>query len=274
MAAIRLSLEEAQTRASRPVRRRTSLHRRRAGAFALMAALALAPVGARASAPCSPLEFDGARYTICVFDARRDEIRLYWKDSAGKPFGNFDALAQALKARGRALRFAMNAGMFGADLSPVGLFVEDGKREHRADTREGASNFHLKPNGIFWIGDDAAGVAETSRYLANPPPARFATQSGPMLVVDGRIHPKILPTGTSEKIRNGVCVRDGATAIFAISDEPVTFHAFAVLFRDALNCSNALFLDGSLSSLYAPDLGRDDDFTPLGPIVGVSAPAP
>jgi prepilin-type processing-associated H-X9-DG protein len=95
-----------------------------------------------------------------------------------------------------------------------------------------------------------------------------------MLVIDGRIHPKILPTGTSEKVRNGVCVREGATAVFAISQTPVTFNAFARLFRDGLGCSNALFLDGSVSSLYAPDLGRDDEFSPLGPIVGVSAPSP
>jgi len=257
------------------LRRRTAADRRRAGALALLVAFVLAPAGARAAnGPCAPLDFDGARFTVCAFDARRDEIRLYWKDPGGKPYATFAALAQALAARGRALRFAMNAGMYQADLSPVGLYVEDGKRERPADTREGASNFHMKPNGIFWIGDGAVGVTETSRYLANPPPARFATQSGPMLVIDGRIHPKILPTGTSEKVRNGVCVRDATTAVFAISDEPVTFHAFARLFRDALACANALFLDGSVSSLYAPDLGRDDDFAPLGPIVGVSAPTP
>ncbi len=220
------------------------------------------------------MRFDEANYAICTFDARRDDIRLYWKDASGRPYANFSALALALETRRRVLRFAMNAGMFEADLSPVGLFVEDGKRKHRADTRDGASNFHLKPNGIFWIGDGVAGVTETSRYLANPPPARFATQSGPMMVIDGRIHPKILPTGTSEKIRNGVCVRNGTSVIFAISDGPVTFHQFALLFRDALGCPNALFLDGSVSSLDAPDLGRDDDFSPLGPIVGVSAPAP
>ncbi|MGD0642814.1 MAG: phosphodiester glycosidase family protein [Roseiarcus sp.] len=256
------------------MRRRTAAGRGAAGALGLAFALVLAPAEANASPPCALLGFDSAHYTICTFDARRDEIRLYWKDSAGKPFGGFDALAQTLSARGRTLRFATNAGMFEADQSPVGLFVEDGKRKHRADTREGGSNFHLKPNGIFWIGDGAAGVMETSRYLANPPPARFATQSGPMLVMDGHIHPKILPTGTSEKIRNGVCVRDGAITVFAISEEPVTFHAFARLFLDALGCPDALFLDGSVSSLYAPDLKRDDDFTPLGPIVGVTAPAP
>jgi prepilin-type processing-associated H-X9-DG protein len=257
------------------VRRRTAAERRRAGVFALLLALAFAPAGASAGALCAPQEFDGARYTVCAFDARRDDVRLYWRrDPAGKPYASFAALAHELSARGRMLRFAMNAGMFEADLSPVGLYVEDGKREHRADTRDGASNFHLKPNGIFWIGDGVAGVTETSRYLANPPSTRFATQSGPMLVIDGRIHPKILPTGTSEKIRNGVCVRDGTAMIFAISDAPVTFYAFALLFRDALRCANALFLDGSVSSLYAPEIGRNDEFSPLGPIVGVSAPAP
>jgi uncharacterized protein YigE (DUF2233 family) len=227
------------------MRRRSVAERGRAAALALL--LALAPAGAHAvNGPCAPLRFEDADYSICKFDARRDDIRLYWKDATGKPYANFTALAQTLKARGRALRFAMNAGMFEADLSPVGLFVEDGRRERRADTREGASNFHLKPNGIFWIGQASAGVTETSRYLANPPAARFATQSGPMLVIDGRIHPKILPTGTSEKVRNGVCVRDGATAIFAISETSVTFNAFARLFRDALGCSDALFLDGSV----------------------------
>ena len=176
-----------------------------------------------------------------------------------KPYANFAALAAALSARGRKLRFAMNAGMFGDDFAPVGLYVENGKRLRRADTRAGPTNFHLLPNGVFWVGDGVAGVEETSRFLADAPAAKFATQSGPMLVIDGHIHPKILPTGASQKVRNGVCVRDGVTAIFAISDEPVTFHAFARLFRDGLGCANALFLDGSVSSLYAPELGRDDE---------------
>jgi prepilin-type processing-associated H-X9-DG protein len=238
---------------------------------ALVAPLAAAP--AAAAPACAPRDFNAARYTICSFDARRDDIRLYWADAQHKPYGSFAALAQDLAGRGQTLRFAMNAGMYGADLAPVGLYVEDGKRRVRANTRAGAINFPLRPNGVFWVGDGVAGVEETSRYLADAPAARFATQSGPMLVIDGRVHPKILPTGTSEKIRNGVCVRDGTTAIFAIAEEPVTFYAFALLFRDGLGCSNALFLDGSVSSLYAPELGRDDEFMPLGPMIGVSAPA-
>ncbi len=169
----------------------------------------------------------------------------------------------------------MNAGMFEDDLSPVGLYVEDGRLRHQADLRDGPSNFHLKPNGVFYIGDGGAGVAGDFRgFLAAGLKTRFATQSGPMLVLDGRIHPKILPTGASAKVRNGVGVRDGWLVFFVISEEPVTFHAFAQFFRDRLNCPNALYLDGSVSSLYAPNLDRRaDPARPIGPIVGVTAPA-
>jgi uncharacterized protein YigE (DUF2233 family) len=92
-----------------------------------------------------------------------------------------------------------------------------------------------------------------------------------MLVVDGKIHPKIKPSGTSMKIRNGVGACDGGAVVFAVSEEPVTFDAFARLFRDGLGCQNALFLDGSVSSLYAPELNRDDEMGPIGPMVGVVA---
>jgi uncharacterized protein YigE (DUF2233 family) len=251
----------------------------RAAALGLATLLALigagAPAAAEPAGPCAPLAFEGADYTVCAFDARRDEIRVAWKAPDGAPYGGFDRLAEALKAQGRELRFAMNGGMFGADLAPVGLFVEDGRQLHKADIRDGDSNFHLKPNGVFFVGDGGlAGVMETSRFLGLGPVARFATQSGPMLVIDGRIHPKIRPDGTSAKIRDGVGVRDGAIVLFAISERPVTFYAFARLFRDALDCSNALFLDGSISSLFAPGLKRDDALSPLGPLIAISARAP
>jgi uncharacterized protein YigE (DUF2233 family) len=241
-------------------------------ALLLLAPALAAPLSAQSTAPCAPMHFEGANYTVCSFDARRDDIRLYWKGSDGSAYGGFSRLADALKARGRQLRFAMNAGMYETDLSPVGLFIEEGKQQHKVDTRDGASNFHLKPNGIFYIGSGAAGVLETSRFISAAPAARYATQSGPMLVIDGRIHPKIQSTGTSAKIRNGVGVRDGALVTFAISEEPVTFYAFARLFRDGLNCPNALFLDGSVSSLFAPNLKRADALSPMGPIVAVTGP--
>ncbi len=241
---------------------------------AVAALIALFGFGASgAAAGCEPRNFDAEKFTVCAFNPRHDDIRLFWSGPDGRPYGSLAALAQALKAKGETLVFAMNAGMFKQDQSPVGLYVENRRKLNEADTRSGATNFHMKPNGVFWIGDGVAGVSETSRYLASPPPARYATQSGPMLVVDGKIHPKILPNGTSLKIRNGVGAC-GGTVVFAIAEEPVTFDAFARLFRDGLNCQNALFLDGSVSSLYAPELNRDDELGPIGPIVGVVGAAP
>jgi uncharacterized protein YigE (DUF2233 family) len=261
---------------NRPTQQTTSSRspRLRATIPFILAWLFAWPALAQTANPCSSISYDAANYIVCAFDVRKDDIKLFWKGADDKAYGGFSRLATALSSHGRALRFAMNAGMFEEDLSPVGLYVEDGRQRHRADLREGSSNFHLKPNGVFYVGESGAGVAETSHFLAAGLKTRFATQSGPMLVLDGRIHPKISPTGASAKIRNGVGVREGSQVVFAISEEPVTFHAFAELFRDRLNCPNALYFDGSVSSLYAPNLNkRDDPARPIGPIVGVTAPA-
>ena len=111
-------------------------------------------------------------------------------------------------------------------------------------------------------------MAATDTYARLNEKPDFATQSGPMLVIDGKIHPRFSEGGTSYKRRNGVGVPDGHTAIFAISENAVNFHDFAKLFRDGLKCSNALFFDGTVSSLYSPELGRNDGFAALGPMVG------
>lgn len=237
------------------------------GALGLLAAMPAAQPADMV--PCSGITEADHRYTICAFDVRKSELRLFLVGSDGKPYRSFAAVADALKSRGDSLLFAMNAGMFGTDFRPVGLYVENGRQLRPANTRAGSGNFHMKPNGVFYFDATSAGIMETSRYLKAHLHPDYATQSGPMLVIDGALHPKIEASGTSEKIRNGVGVRDGHIVVFAISDEPVTFYSFATLFRDRLQCPNALFLDGSVSSLYAPEAGREDALLPLGPIVGV-----
>lgn len=254
------------------IKRRHGPARRQVATFSALLVLCLGVANGTAIAACAPKDFDSAKFVVCTFDPHHDDIRLFLSGPDDKPYGSLSALAASLKQKGQKLSFAMNAGMFGEDQLPVGLYVEDKRKLHEADTRGGATNFHMKPNGVFWIGDGVAGVTETSRYLASPPPARYATQSGPMLIIDGKVHPKIRPDGTSQKIRNGVGACKGGAVSFAIADEPVTFDTFARLFRDDLDCQNALFLDGSVSSLYAPELNRGDELEPLGPIVGVVQP--
>ncbi len=229
-----------------------------------------------APAACRPLSDGDSHYVICTFDMRQNrrpaELRLFLAGPDGRPYGGFAALEAALKQRGEMLRFGMNAGMFQEDLRPVGLYIEARRVIGRVNRRDGSGNFHLKPNGIFFFSGHTAGVMETSAFVTfvgSGLRPDYATQSGPMLVIDGAIHPKIRADGTSRKIRNGVGVRDGHIVIFAISEDPVTFYRFASLFRDRLSCLNALYLDGSVSSLYAPALGRADGLRPLGPMVGV-----
>lgn len=222
-----------------------------------------------ANAGCAPESFEGADYTICRFDLREDRLRLYSLGPDGEPYGSFTALQSDLRGKGEDLVFAMNAGMYDEDLKPIGLYVEDGRMGHKANRRNGPGNFHLKPNGVFFINGGKGGVMETEAYLASGIRPQFASQSGPMLVVNGKIHPKFSPTGTSFQRRNGVGAPDPHTLIFAISDGRVNFHSFARLFRDHLNCPNALFLDGSISSLHAPELGRSDFLFPIGPIVAL-----
>jgi uncharacterized protein YigE (DUF2233 family) len=111
--------------------------------------------------------------------------------------------------------------------------------------------FNMKPNGVFYVSVDRAAVAETRAFLKQRPQADLATQSGPMLVINGRLHPRFDRHSTSLKTRNGVGVRADGKVIFAIPQGEVSFDAFAHLFRDGLNCPNALFLDGGFELVRA-----------------------
>ena len=232
----------------------------------LAGAAGRAEAGPAEPGPCRAVEAQGEAFTICTIDLKRQRLRLFWLGADGRPYASLGTLAEK---QGPRLGFAMNAGMYDKSQAPVGLYVEEGREMKQLSTAEGPGNFHLKPNGVFFVKGERAGVLDTARYQRARMRPDFATQSGPMLVIDGLIHPKISSDGPSQKIRNGVGVReDGRTAVFAISERPVTFGAFARLFRDDLGCRNALFLDGSVSSLYAPNLGRSDLSRPLGPLVG------
>ena len=265
----RQSTGESFSMAIRSVAPRDRLARRLVLAGACALGLTMASRGAEAATPCRPVQSAGETFTVCTVDLKRERVRLFWLGSDGLPYSSLSSLAAK---QGPQLGFAMNAGMYDTGQAPVGLYVEEGREMKAVSTANGPGNFHLKPNGIFYVKGDRAGVVETGRYLKANPKPDFATQSGPMLVVDGKVHPKISADGPSQKIRNGVGVRDdGRTAVFAISERPVTFGAFARLFKDDLGCRNALFLDGSVSSLYAPSLGRSDLSRPLGPMVGAVA---
>lgn len=222
------------------------------------------------AADCQETEHAGNRYALCTVDLSEDRLRLFLYDSEGSVLGHFSSVNAALKAEGKQLGFAMNAGMYHEDRAPVGLYRENGKQAQRLITSDGPGNFGLLPNGVFCIGEQQARVIETRRFAKLKPACTYATQSGPMLVIDGALHPRFLIDSTSRFIRNGVGTSaDGKTAIFAISRNAVTFHEFGSFFRDVLKTQNALYFDGNISRLYAPQIGSSGaGWSALGPIVG------
>ena len=243
-------------------------------AIRLSAALAFLFSAAGASAePCRNIVHEVQGYTVCEASGDED-LRLFLKASDGSPIGTFDRLRDRLSEDGQVLGFAMNAGMYHPDRRPVGLYVENGQEEARLITAEGPGNFGLTPNGVFCIAEDAFRVIETKAFAEAGPDCLYATQSGPMLVIEGALHPRFLEDSDSRYIRNGVGVSaDGDHAYFVISDGAVNFHSFARVFRDVLGTPDALYFDGNISRLYAPSLGRDDLGFPMGPIVGLVGPA-
>ena len=238
--------------------------------FGLLALSFAVPSAFAEPSPCRVILHEKINYTICEVDLRRQVVRLFWKRADGEPYGYLTSLPHALGEDAARLLFATNAGMFRPDYRPAGLYVENGRELVRANTNPGLGNFHMKPNGIFYVAGETAGIVETGAFLKHRPRADFATQSGPMLVINGRLHPRFSRAGGSRKYRNGVGIRHPSILAFAIADGAVSFGEFARLFRDKLECNNALFLDGgSVPSLYSPTLRRPGNLLPLGPMIAV-----
>jgi uncharacterized protein YigE (DUF2233 family) len=218
----------------------------------------------------STVEIAGNRVTICRVNIRKEHLQLFHRDETGQPFRTFERLTTWLQPRGQKLVFAMNGGMFHGDFSAVGLSVSGGRELTQLNTTNGAGNFFLKPNGVFLVSEAGARVVESSEYPRLHEHAIIATQSGPLLVQGGKIHPAFKPNSENRLIRNGVGVISSDVVVFAISEAPINFHDFATMFRDALHCPDALYLDGVISSLHSPKLNRSDFRKDLGPIIGIS----
>lgn len=223
---------------------------------------------------CEPIMFEDSPFTLCIAEPGKHAIGMDLSpDDSEQPYRSLDALSRDLGEDGDELAFAMNGGMFDADGMPIGYYVEEGLRFTVLNQNEGPGNFHLLPNGVFF-GYTAEGpwrVWETERFAREiEERPYFATQSGPMLVMSGQLHPAFSFDGTSRKTRNAVGVDAAGRAHFVISEAPVSFGKMARLYRDVLNVNNALFLDGTVSQIWDPAKGRMDNGAPIGPIIVVT----
>jgi uncharacterized protein YigE (DUF2233 family) len=245
----------------------------RAARAALMVMPALVFIAARAQAvECAKDVSGGGSFTVCRVHLDREKLQLFWRDDAGQPYQNFAVLRDALAKKGKTLEFAMNGGMYKPDFSPVGLFVSDGRELVPLNRHRSFGNFSQQPNGVFLVDDRGARLLATDDYWEQKPQPLLATQSGPMLVHQGAITTSevMQPQSQSRRVRNGVCAPTPGEAVFVITESAVTFYEFAQYFLERLHCGEALYLDGSVSSVYAPQLGRVDHWFNMGPIVGVA----
>ena len=215
---------------------------------------------------CRVLDHAASEHIVCSYALQDVSVRLFLKNKDGIPYGRFARLTSELSEPPLMM---MNGGMYHDDLGAVGLYVENGVQQQRISTKAGWGNFHLLPNGVFWIQGDRAGVTETRAFIKSAIKPDFATQSGPMLVIDGKMHHRFLKNSDSRKVRNGVGISsNGKILHFAISKGAVTFWDFAELFQKRLKTPNALFLDGTVSAIQAKGFQRGG-WREIGPIIGV-----
>jgi uncharacterized protein YigE (DUF2233 family) len=206
-------------------------------------------------------------YTV---DPVEKEVQMFWKDDKNEIFRSIKKLELWLNTKNKKLVFAVNAGMYKPDNSPQGLYIEKQVVLSPLDTSAGRGNFFLKPNGVFYITtDNIAAISETSGFQTNAN-IKYATQSGPMLVINGKINPAFAEGSKNKNIRNGVGILPGNKIIFAMSKHEISFYDFAKYFKN-FGCKYALYLDGLVSRTYLPEkqwIQTDGDF---GVIIGITS---
>ncbi len=218
---------------------------------------------------CRPIRFEGSKFVQCIAEPGKHKILLRIKGDDGILLRNLKSLANMMGEK--PVSFAMNAGMYDLKSRPIGYYVEDGERVAKLNRAKGEGNFHMQPNGVFFGNESGGWQVMTSADFEAKVKDRpdFGTQSGPMLLIDGKVHPDITENGESQYTRNAVGVDKEGRAHFVISSEPVSFGRMARMMRDRAKTPNALYLDGNVSSLWDPANKRLDVKYPIGPMVVV-----
>jgi uncharacterized protein YigE (DUF2233 family) len=184
-------------------------------------------------------------------DTKKQDLKLFWKNEKGQNFGSIENLKLWIEKKNLKLNFAMNGGMYKKDYTPQGLYIENQKTLIPLDTTKAVGNFYLKPNGVFYLTTDNTAKICTTEFFRNNEKIKFATQSGPMLLIDGKIHSDFKEGSSNLNIRNGVGILPDGKVVFVLSKKEINFYDFANYFKE-LGCKNALYLDGFVSRAFVP----------------------
>ena len=209
------------------------------------------------------------RFVSYIVNPKKQNLEFFWKNEKGEHFKNAENLISWLKSKNKKLLFSTNGGMYKKDNSPQGLYVENTITKSEIDALNGNGNFYLKPNGVFYLTTEKNPIICKTEDFVNNGMIKYATQSGPMLVIDGEIHTAFKKNSTNLNIRNGVGILPNNQIIFAISKKEINFYDFAEYFKK-LGCKNALYLDGFVSRTYLPEKNWKQIDGNFGVIIGVT----
>ena len=227
------------------------------------------------SAELSTVGSGALEVDVCKINLLKDVVRTFWRDIDGSYFAAIDRVVSRLSLQGEKLVCASNAGIYGKDLRPLGLYIENGRVFRFLNTRkEGYGNFYLQPNGVFWLTEKGAFIGTTDQVQTNwsqlSTQMMFASQSGPILFLEGRINANFTKGSENRLTRNGVCIKSGNEFVLAKSRHPINFYDFSTVLRDEAGCRDGLYLDGSISELFP--FGRPIVRADFGPMIGVVQP--
>jgi len=219
---------------------------------------------------CKKEEEKNADFVIYQTNPKKDTLKFFWKNDMNIPLKNLKNLKEFVDLKKQNLKFAMNGGMFIQNNIPKGLYIENYKTLIPIDTLSGEGNFYLEPNGVFCVTQSNVYEILPSQDFQFNSKIKYATQSGPMLIVNGKVNAIFQKNSKNLNIRNGVGILKNGEVVFAMSKKEISFYDFAELFKN-MGCNNALYLDGFVSRAYLPKekwIQKDGDFGVMIGVVG------
>ena len=219
--------------------------------------------------------YKNVRYGI--YQADPAQVSLHWKTADGSAYANLATLKRRLEQNGAHVAFLMNAGIYSQDDTPAGLWIERGQTLVPLNRKNGKGNFHIQPNGVFYIERGKARIQTSAAYRIGGHHPDWAVQSGPMLLLDGKINPRFVKDLSSPHKRNAVCTTADNRLYFILTEdydlgsEWPSFHRFAEALQH-LGCHDALYLDGTLSGWYIPGIAGTFHWKHYVGIIAVTTP--
>ncbi|MEO3989601.1 phosphodiester glycosidase family protein [Pseudocitrobacter cyperus] len=178
----------------------------------------------------------------------QENISLHWKKPDGKAWGSLYSLLADINGNGQVL-MAMNGGIYGKDYTPLGLYIENGKKLSPVNRASGGGNFFIRPGGVFYLRGQKAGIVTLDAFKSSKG-MDYAVQSGPMLIENGTINWRLKPSASSRKLRNAVGINRKGRVVFMLSAKESNFYDFACYAKSKLEVQQMLYLDGTISKMY------------------------